>query len=111
MSQPEAPTTLEMAVQQLVEMVESFEQDPEPKVCERAITLLQAVDAVYRPGLARLATYLDVAGPGLRERTLGDPAIRLLLELYELLPAEPTPPPGFVPLSEIHVKRASGSRS
>ena len=110
MSAPETPSTLEMAVQQLDEMVESFEQDPEPTVRERAITLLQAVDAVHRPGLARLAAYLDAAGPGLRERALTDPAIRLLLELYELLPVEPAPPPGFVPLSEIRVKRSAGSR-
>ena len=103
---------LELAVQQLDELVESFEQDPEPTVRERAITLLQAVDAVHRPGLARLAAYLDAAGPGLRERALTDPAIRLLFELYELLPAEPAPPPpGFVPLSEVRVKRASGTPS
>jgi predicted RNA polymerase sigma factor len=98
-----------MAVQQLDEMVESFEQDPEAMVRERAITLLQAVDAVHRPGITRLAAYLDAAGPGLRERALADPAIRLLFELYELLPAEPASPPGFVPLSELRVKRASGS--
>lgn len=111
MSQPEPRTTLQMAVQQLDEMVASFEQDPEPTVRERAITLLQAVDAVHRPGIVQLAAYLDAAGPGLRERALADPAIRLLLELYELLPAEPAPPPGFVPLSDIRVTRASGSRS
>jgi hypothetical protein len=109
-SQPEPSDTLEMAVQQLDEMVEAVEQDPEPTVRERAITLLQAVDAVHRPGIARLAAYLDAAGPGLRERALADPAIRLLFELYELLPAEPAPPPGFVPLSGIRVKRTSGSR-
>jgi hypothetical protein len=100
---------LDMAVQQLDEMVEAFEQDTEPTVRERAITLLQAVDAVHRPGITRLAAYLDAAGPGLRERALADPAIRLLFELYELLPAEQAAPPGFVPLSEIRVKRASGS--
>ena len=111
MSGPELPNALELAVQRLDEMVESFEQDPEPTVRERAITLLQAVDAVHRPGLAQLAAYLDAAGPGLRERALADPAIRLLFELYELLPAEPAPPPGFVPLSEVRVRRASGSRS
>ena len=98
-----------MAVQQLDEMVESFEQDPEPTLRERAITLLQVVDAVHRPGIVRLAAYLDAAGPGLREQALADPAVRLLFELYELLPAEPPPPPGFVPLSELRVKRTSGS--
>jgi hypothetical protein len=109
-SASELPNALELAVQRLDEMVESFEQDPEPTVRERAITLLQAVDAVHRPGLSRLAAYLDAAGPVLRERALADPAVRLLFELYELLPTEPAPPPGFVPLSEIRVKRASGAR-
>src|SRR5215208_4850408 len=63
----EPPNALELAVQRLDEMIESFEEDPEPTVRERAITLLQAVDAVHRPGLARLAAYLDAAGPGLRD--------------------------------------------
>ena len=110
----EPPNALELAVQRLDEMIESFEEDPEPTVRERAITLLQAVDAVHRPGLARLAAYLDAAGPVLRERALADPTIRLLFELYELLPAEPTQtvrPAGFVPLSEIRVTRASGRQS
>ena len=111
MSPSEPSTALALAVRQLDELVASFEDDPEPTVRERAFTLLQAVDAVHRPGLVRLAAYLDAAGPGLRERALADPAIRLLFELYELLPAEPAPPPGFVPLSEIRVRRASGRPS
>jgi hypothetical protein len=109
-SEFEPPSALDLAVERLDEMVDSFEQDPEETVRERAITLLQAVDAVHRPGIERLAAYLDAVGPGIRERALTDPAIRLLFELYELLPAEPAPPPGFVPLSQILVKRGSGSR-
>jgi hypothetical protein len=109
MSGSEPPDVLGYAVEQLDEMVESFENDPEPTVRERAITLLQAVDAVHRPGLARLAAYVDAFGPGLRERALADPAVRLLFELYDLLPPEPAPPPGFVPLSEIRIKRTTGS--
>lgn len=111
MSESEYRTALDLAVEQLDEMVAAFESDPDPTVRERAITLLQAVDAVHRPGLARLAAYLDAAGPGLRERALADPAVRLLFELYELLPAEPALPPGFVPLSEIRVRRSSGARA
>ena len=107
MSASELPSALELAVERLDEMVDSFEQDPEPTVRERAITLLQAVDAVHRPGLVRLAACLDAAGPGLRERALADPAIRLLFELYELLPAESAPLQGFVPLSEVRVKRTT----
>lgn len=108
MSGGEVSDTLEMAVAQLDEMVESFEHDPEPTVRERAMTLLQAVDAVHRPGIERLAALLEAAGPTVRARALADPAVRLLLELYELLPAEPAPSPGFVPLSEVRIMRASG---
>lgn len=111
MSASEPPGTLELAVERLGEMVDSFEDDPEPTVRERAITLLQAVDAVHRPGLTRLAAYLDRAGPDLRARALAEPAIRLLLELYDLLPTEPAPGPGFVPLTELRIKRATGSRT
>jgi hypothetical protein len=107
-SASEPPNALDLAIQQLDEMVASFEQDPEPTVRNRAITLLQAVDAVHRPGVVRLAAYLEAAGPGLREQALRDPAVRLLFELYELLPSEPALPAGFVPLSEVRVKRAAG---
>ena len=110
MSLFEPPDTLNLAVKRLDELVASFEQDADEVVRERVITLLQAVDAVHRPGLTRLASYLDAAGPGLREQALADPAVRLLFELYELLPPEPAPPPGFLPLTEIRVKRSSGNR-
>ncbi len=110
MPESNLPSALDLAVERLDEMVESFEQDPEPTVRERAITLLQAVDAVHRPGVARLMSYLDAAEPKLRAAALRDPAVRLLLELYELLPATPSPAPGFVPLSELQIKRTTGSR-
>lgn len=110
MSPSEPPGALSFAVERLDELVASFEQDADEAVRERAIALLQAVDAVHRPGLTRLAAYLDAAGPGLREQALADPAIRLLFELYELLPAESAPPSGFVPLSEIRVHRSAGGR-
>lgn len=109
---PAVPDALELAVEQLDEMVTAFEQNPEPTVRERAMTLLQAVDAVHRPGIERLAAYLDAAGPGLRERALEDPAVRLLFELYEILAPEPepAPPPGFVPLSQVRITRSAGQR-
>jgi nitrite reductase/ring-hydroxylating ferredoxin subunit len=105
-SQPLEPA-LEGALGQLDALVESFENDPDPTVQERGLALLQAVDAVHRSGLGRLASYLERLDGEVRRRALSDPAVRVLLELYDLLP--PQPPPltaGFVPLKEMTLKLA-----
>lgn len=97
----------------LDELVESFETDPDPIVQGRALELLQCVDAVHRAGLTRLASYLGEPGGAARERALADPAVRLLFELYELLPSEGSSPNvGFVPLAAVKLVAAStkGSR-
>ena len=95
------------ALARLDELVESFETDPDPIVHGRALELLQCVDAVHRAGLTRLASYLDDLGGTARERAVADPAVRLLLELYDLLPAEgPSQHVGFVPLGEVKLVAA-----
>jgi hypothetical protein len=100
------------ALARLDQLVESFETDPDLAVQGRALELLQCVDAVHRPGLTRLAAYLsDPSGEG-RERLLADPAVRLLLELYDVLPSEASPRNvGFVPLAEVRLPAASGRAS
>ena len=97
---------LDAALARLDALVESFENDPDPAVRERAIALLQAVDVIHRPGLTRLAALLDAAGA--RERARSDPAVRVLLELYDLLPAAELRPAesGFVPLTDLKIKLA-----
>lgn len=102
---------LDVALVQLEALVDSFEEDPDPAVRERAVVLLQAVDAVHRPGLARIMALLEAADRALLKRAIDDPAIHVLLDLYELLPAAPaagptpTPPPaGFVPLTSVQLK-------
>ncbi|MBA2449623.1 MAG: hypothetical protein H0V51_16505 [Chloroflexi bacterium] len=98
---------LDETLARLDELVESFETDPDPIVQGRALELLQCVDAVHRVGLTRLASYLDELGGTARERAVADPAIRVLLELYDLLPSEgPSRHVGFVPLGEVKLVAA-----
>ena len=98
---------LAAAVERLDALIAAYEAEPDPATRERAFELLQAVDAVHRPGLARLAALLDQLDPAARGQVLDDPAVRLLLEMYELLPPEPAPPPGgFVALEEVAVVTA-----
>jgi hypothetical protein len=111
------PPDLAAALHRLDDLVQRFEAHPDPAVQACAFELLQCVDAVHRAGIGRLAGLLAEAG--LAERALADPAVALLLELYGLAgdrePAEtaprptPAPPPGFVPLSSINLRRGSVS--
>jgi nitrite reductase/ring-hydroxylating ferredoxin subunit len=101
--QPLDPT-LAAAMERLDTLVDGFESYPDPLVQEQVVALLQTVDAIHRVGLTRLAAYLDNAGGVVREQVLGDPNLRLLLELYDLLPdGPPTPAVGFVALDDIQV--------
>ena len=96
--------TLAEALERLNGLVQSYEAEPDPAVRERAFALLQSVDAVHRAGLTRLAALLEGAGGALREQVLADPAVRLLLEMYDLLPTEaPGPSIGFVALEDVTV--------
>jgi nitrite reductase/ring-hydroxylating ferredoxin subunit len=96
--------TLAKALERLDTLVRSYEAEPDPAIRERAFALLQSVDAVHRAGLRRLAALLDEAGGALQEQALGDPAVRLLLEMYDLLPTEaPGRSVGFVALEDVEV--------
>jgi hypothetical protein len=107
---PEPVESLDAALERLDRLVESFETDPDPGIQIRGLDLLQAVDAVHRLGLTRLATYLDKLDPSARARALDDPAVRTLLELYDLLPPQAPREPGFVPLGQLKIVRAARSR-
>ena len=105
-SQPLEPA-LEATLVQLDALVVYFENDPDPAVQERGLALLQAVDAFHRSGVERLASYLERLDGEVHRRALCDPAVRMLLELYDLLPAQPPPlTAGFVPLKEMTLKLA-----
>lgn len=89
---------LEAALERIDELVEAFEMDPDEGIREMATELLQSVDTVHRAGVARLAAHLAEAGPGAVQRALADPPVRLLFELYDLLPDTQ---PGFIPLDDL----------
>jgi hypothetical protein len=92
------PGRVEEALERLDRLIADFENDPDPSIQLMAAELLQAVDTVHRAGLGQLARYLSQADASLVQRALADPQVRLLFELYDLLPAESS---GFIPLDEI----------
>lgn len=104
------PEELAAAAIRIDELVQHFEEHPDPLVREPAIELLQRIDALHRMGLRRLAALLRAAG--LERRALDDPEIRLLYTLYDLFEEAPSPPApsartsvrggtSFVPLSNL----------
>ena len=86
------------AMERLDELIAAFESDPDEGIQEMATELLQSVDTLHRTGVTRLASYLAEVGGDVRERALADPAVRLLFELYDLLPDHSN---GFIPLDEV----------
>jgi hypothetical protein len=92
------PDRVEAALDRLDRLIADFENDPDPSIQLMAAELLQAVDTVHRTGLQRFAGLLSRADPELVRSALADPTVRLLFELYDLLPSESS---GFIPLDEI----------
>lgn len=62
---------------------------PEPAVRGQVERLLACIDAVHRTGLERLVALIHaMAGDAFLHRLAGDPAVRLLLMSYDLLPVD-----------------------
>jgi hypothetical protein len=76
------PPELAEAAMRVDELVRLFEDHPDPLVRDQVVALLQAVDALHRAGLRRVADLLQAAG--LERRALDDPEVRLLYTLYDL---------------------------
>ena len=77
---------------QIADLLKEVENIPYPGVKEKIFDLLQAIDTVHREPLRRL---VHVFKEGVLEMVVTDPAIHTLMELYDLLPADP---PGGKPL-------------
>ena len=66
---------------QLIEGLEEIEDDA---LRSRVFECLQAVDAIHRESVTRLVRLFK---DGVLEQVIADPAIRTLMEMYDLLPA------------------------
>jgi nitrite reductase/ring-hydroxylating ferredoxin subunit/Fe-S cluster biogenesis protein NfuA len=72
-------------------LVRSFEEHPREDVRAQVLEMLGLIDALHRGGVARLVEALWTGSPTALEQTLADPAVQVLLELYDLGPSEPDP--------------------
>jgi nitrite reductase/ring-hydroxylating ferredoxin subunit len=69
---------------QIAAVIEDLERLEEPDIRGRVFGALQAIDALHREALHRLVRLFK---EGVLEQVATDPAIRTLLEMYDLLPA------------------------
>lgn len=98
-AEPQAPTTAPEPPQPLVGfmaneewdellahvngLVEEMERLPFPEARDQVFELLAGIDAIHREALRRLVRLFK---EGVLEKVVTDPAIRTLMELYDLLP-------------------------
>lgn len=80
--------TLEQIAQQLDSLVQSFEQHPNIQVRNQVMEMLALIDTLHRPGLQTLVTALQQQ-PQLFAQLLTQPAVTMLLTLYDLMPPGP----------------------
>lgn len=69
-------------------LVERMDALPDSAVRDDVFRLLDGIDAIHREALRRLVRLFK---EGVLEQVVTDPAIHTLMELYDLLPAAPTP--------------------
>ncbi|HEX6143457.1 MAG TPA: hypothetical protein VFZ01_12115 [Geminicoccaceae bacterium] len=67
-------------------LIESLEEIEDEAVRARVFECLQAVDSIHREAVTRL---VGLFKDGVLEQVIADPAIRTLMEMYDLLPATP----------------------
>jgi nitrite reductase/ring-hydroxylating ferredoxin subunit/Fe-S cluster biogenesis protein NfuA len=81
--------SLDEITQRLDSLVQTFEQHPIVQVRQEAMEMLGLIDALHRAGVQRLVSAIASQGPAVLDEVLGDPAARVLLTLYDLMPPEP----------------------
>lgn len=72
-------------------LVQRFEQHPIEQVRQEALEMLGLVDALHREGINRMVELLWTGSPAVLEKALHDPAINIVLQLYDLVPGDPEP--------------------
>ena len=86
-------------------LIESLEEIEDEALRARVFEALQAIDAVHREAITRLvALFKD----GVLEQVIQDPAIRTLMEMYDLLPTMPACAKVYDFLSEAEAPEARG---
>ncbi len=80
---------LDQVAQRLDSLVQTFEQHPIIQVRDEAVEMLGLIDALHREGLRHLIEALQAQEPALLNQILEDPAVSMLLTLYDLLPPGP----------------------
>jgi nitrite reductase/ring-hydroxylating ferredoxin subunit len=82
--------------------IEAVEAWPDVHAREQVIELLNGVDAIHREALQRLVRLFK---EGVLEQVVTDPAIRTLMEMYDLLPEgeESKPAPRTIPIRALPV--------
>lgn len=81
--------TIEQITQRLDSLVQAFEQHPIVKVREQAMEMLGLIDVLHRTGIQHLVAALRNAEPELLDQLLENPAVEVLLTLYDLMPPAP----------------------
>lgn len=80
---------LNQIAQRLDSLVQTFEQHPIIQVRDEAMEMLGLIDVLHREGLRHLVEALQTQEPALLNHILEDPAISMLLTLYDLMPPGP----------------------
>src|SRR5215469_9489591 len=80
---------LDQVAQRLDSLVQTFEQHPIIQVRNEAMEMLGLIDALHREGLRHLVEALQAQEPALLNQILEDPAVSMLLTLYDLVPLGP----------------------
>ena len=86
---PADQVSLNQVAQRLDSLVQTFEQHPIIQVRDEAVEMLGLIDALHREGLKHLVEALQAQEPALLDQVLEDPAVSLLLALYDLVPPGP----------------------
>ncbi|HET9495906.1 MAG TPA: NifU family protein [Chloroflexia bacterium] len=89
--EPVPEETLESVALRLDSLVQSFEQHPNEAVRQQVLEMLGLIDALHRDGIYRLVELIWTGSPAVLEKALHDPAVNMLLQLYDLAPGEPEP--------------------
>ncbi len=85
----ELPPEFETVRQRVTTGLDLLDELPDDATREAMFGLLEAIDTLHRDALGRmLAVVQGLAGPSALEGLTGDPVVRSLLELYDLLPQE-----------------------